>query len=272
MEHIKIQREGEQACHVGTIEVRQDRYARFRSFSFAVGAALSRTNIYSVMSGEGADCTLNGLYMGHGTQHVDHQTRIEHAAPSCTSREVYKGVLDGQSHGVFNGKVYVRPEAQKTDGKQTNRNLLLSDGARVDTKPQLEIFADDVKCTHGATVGRLDDLGTFYLRSRGITPDLARRMLTYGFAEEVLVEVQPGAGPAGTGADHLPAAGSPGAGVTMATGMRADAPSPARPGLDVARIRRDFPILETTGSRPSAGLSRQRRHQPEAPQRHRRGG
>ena len=189
VEHIKIQRESEQAYHVGTVEARLGRHARFRSFSFAVGGALSRTNIYSVMEAEGADCVLNGLYMVNGHQHVDHQTRIEHAAPNCTSREVYKGILDGQSHGVFNGKVYVRPEAQKTDGKQTNKNLLLSEGARVDTKPQLEIFADDVKCTHGATVGRLDDLALFYLRSRGVTPALARKILTYGFATDVLSEM-----------------------------------------------------------------------------------
>ncbi|MEO8199349.1 MAG: Fe-S cluster assembly protein SufD [Gemmatimonadota bacterium] len=189
VEHIKIQRESERAFHVGTVEARQTRDTRFRSFSFAIGGALARTNIYSVMQGENADCTMNGLYLLHGTQHIDHQTRIEHAEPNCTSREVYKGVLDGTSHGVFNGKVFVRPEAQKTDGKQTNKNLLLSEGAKIDTKPQLEIFADDVKCTHGATVGRLDEIGMFYLESRGIGAALARRLLTYGFAADVLAEV-----------------------------------------------------------------------------------
>ena len=190
VEHIKIQRESERAFHVGTIEARQDRDSRFRSFSFALGGALARTNIYSVMAGEGSDCTMNGLYLLHENQHIDHQTRIEHAFPNCTSREVYKGILDGNSHAVFNGKVFVRPEAQKTDGKQTNKNLLLSDGAKVDTKPQLEIFADDVKCTHGATVGRLDEIGLFYLESRGISPARARRLLTYGFAAEVLGEIE----------------------------------------------------------------------------------
>ncbi len=189
VEHIKLQRESEQAFHVGTIEARQQRDSRFKSFSFALGGALARTNVYSVMEGEGSVCTMNGLYMLHGKQHIDHQTRIEHAAPNCSSREVYKGILDGQSHAVFNGKVYVRPEAQKTDGKQTNKNLLLSDGAKVDTKPQLEIFADDVKCTHGATVGRLDEIGLFYLASRGLSAARARRMLTYGFAAEVLGEI-----------------------------------------------------------------------------------
>lgn len=189
VEHIKLQRESERAFHVGTIETRQMRHSRFRSFSFAIGSTLARTNIYSIMNGEGSDCTMNGLYLLHGNQHIDHQTRIEHAQPNCTSREVYKGVLDGSSHGVFNGKVFVRPEAQKTDGKQTNKNLLLSEGAKVDTKPQLEIYADDVKCTHGATVGRLDEIGMFYLESRGISAALARRLLTYGFAAEVLAEV-----------------------------------------------------------------------------------
>lgn len=189
VEHLKFQRESEQAFHVGTIEVKQERDSRFRSFSFALGGALARTNIYSVMAGEGSDCTMNGLYLLHENQHIDHQTRIEHAFPNCTSREVYKGILDGNSHAVFNGKVFVRPEAQKTDGKQTNKNLLLSEGAKVDTKPQLEIFADDVKCTHGATVGRLDEIGLFYLESRGISAARARRLLTYGFAAEVLGEI-----------------------------------------------------------------------------------
>nr|MBA3646572.1 SufD family Fe-S cluster assembly protein [Gemmatimonadaceae bacterium] len=131
--------------------------------------------------------------LADGTQLVDHQTRIEHVQPNCPSREVYKGILDGRSHGVFNGKVYVHPEAQKTDGKQSNNNLLLSPSARIDTKPQLEIFADDVKCTHGATVGRLDDNAMFYLNSRGIGPEAARTLLTYAFAADVLemIELEP---------------------------------------------------------------------------------
>jgi len=128
--------------------------------------------------------------MVDGSQHVDHQTRIEHVAPNCPSHELFKGILDGNSHGVFNGKVYVHPEAQKTDGKQSNNNLLLSDGARVDTKPQLEIFADDVKCTHGATVGRLDETALFYMRSRGIGPSQAKRLLTYAFAADVLEKIE----------------------------------------------------------------------------------
>jgi len=133
------------------------------------------------------------IYLADGTQHIDHQTLIDHVKPNCPSRELYKGVLDARSHGVFNGKVYVHPEAQKTDGKQSNNNLLLSANARVDTKPQLEIFADDVKCTHGATVGRLDEMAMFYLNSRGIGPDAARTLLTYAFAADVLetIELEP---------------------------------------------------------------------------------
>lgn len=186
VEHYKIQRESEKAFHVGTTEIHQDRDSEYYSFSFATGASLSRTNVLTVLDGEAATCTLNGLYMVDGTQLVDHQTRIEHVKPHCPSHEVYKGILDGRSHGVFNGKVYVHPEAQKTDGKQSNNNLLLSEHARIDTKPQLEIFADDVKCTHGATVGRLDEVALFYMKSRGIGAEAARQLLTYAFAADVL--------------------------------------------------------------------------------------
>ncbi len=190
LDHWKVQRESERAYHVGTTDVRQARDSELESFAFSLGGALSRTNTYTLLDGEGAHCTLNGLYVGHGRQHLDHQTRVEHAAPGCTSHEVYKGILDDQAHAVFNGKVYVRPEAQKTDGKQTNKNLLLSDGAKVDTKPQLEIFADDVRCTHGATVGRLDEVALFYLRSRGLPAPRARRILTYAFAADVIEEIR----------------------------------------------------------------------------------
>ena len=190
LSHLKIQRESPRAFHVGTIEAEQKRDSHYQSFSFATGAALSRTNIFTTLDGEGAGATLNGLYMLDGEQHCDHQTKIEHAQPNCFSRELYKGVLDGASHGVFNGKVYVDPIAQKTDGKQTNKVLLLSERAQVDTKPQLEIFADDVKCTHGATVGRVDETAAFYMKSRGINKELARRLLTYAFAAEVLETIE----------------------------------------------------------------------------------
>ena len=190
VEHYRVQREGRRAFHVGTIEAVQGRDSHYISFSFATGASLSRTNIYTKLAGEGCGSTLNGLYMLDGEQHCDHQTRIEHVAPNCFSREVYKGVLDERSHGVFNGKVYVHPEAQKTDGKQTNNTLLLSPEAQVDTKPQLEIFADDVKCTHGATVGRLDEMALFYMKSRGVNAEMARRLLVYAFAADVLETIE----------------------------------------------------------------------------------
>ena len=190
LEHYKIQREGRRAFHVGTTETRQARDSHYISFSFATGGSLTRTNIYTKLAGEGCGSTLNGLYMLDGEQHCDHQTRIEHAEPNCFSREVYKGVLDARSHGVFNGKVYVHPEAQKTDGKQTNNTLLLSPDAQVDTKPQLEIFADDVKCTHGATVGRLDEMALFYMKSRGVDAETARRLLIYAFAADVLETIE----------------------------------------------------------------------------------
>jgi Fe-S cluster assembly protein SufD len=187
--HYRVERESERAYHVGTTEVRQGRDSRYHSFSFATGGALSRINVYDVLAGQGCEATLDGLYLADGTQHIDHQTRIEHVAPNCGSREIYKGIMDGAAHGVFNGKVYVHPEAQKTDGKQTNNNLLLSDQAHADTKPQLEIFADDVKCTHGATVGRLDEVALFYLKSRGISAESARTLLTYAFAADVLQRI-----------------------------------------------------------------------------------
>ncbi len=190
LHHYRIQREGRRAYHVGTVEATQARDSHYVSFSFAIGAALSRTNIYTKLDGDGCGATLNGLYMLDGEQHCDHQTQILHAQPNCYSRELYKGILDGRSHGVFNGKVYVEPIAQKTDGKQTNNTLLLSERAQIDTKPQLEIFADDVKCTHGATVGRLDDQALFYMKSRGVPRELARQLLTYAFAADVLETIE----------------------------------------------------------------------------------
>jgi len=193
LDHYKIQRESTDAYHVGTVQVTQGRDSIYHSFSFAAGAALSRTNVYTKLLGTGGEARLNGLYVLDGAQHADHQTYVEHLAESCASRELYKGILDGASHGVFNGKVLVDPVAQKTDGKQTNKALLLSEKARVDTKPQLEIFADDVKCTHGATIGRLEELPLFYLKSRGIGAENARALLTYAFAAEVLetIEIDP---------------------------------------------------------------------------------
>ena len=189
LRHYKMQRESINACHVGSWYAHQAGSCAYEAFSFATGANLSRTNISTLMDGDGSHVSLDGLYLVNGKQTVDHQTNVVHAKENCTSHELYKGVLDGESHGVFNGKVYVHPEAQKTDGKQSNANLLLSDRARVDTKPQLEIYADDVKCTHGATVGPVDSTALFYLKSRGLGPSVAIRLLTYAFAAEVLEEL-----------------------------------------------------------------------------------
>ncbi|HWA59664.1 MAG TPA: Fe-S cluster assembly protein SufD [Gemmatimonadales bacterium] len=189
LEHTKIQRESEQAFHVGTTHLHQDQDSRSESFSVSFGGALCRNNLDMVLDGPGIDSQLFGMYMGRGRQELDNHTSILHAHPNCSTREVYKGILDDRSHGIFNGKIYVTPEAQKTDAKQTNRAVLLSDTARIDTKPQLEIFADDVKCTHGATVGSLDSLALFYLESRGVGALQARRILTYAFAAEVLEEI-----------------------------------------------------------------------------------
>jgi Fe-S cluster assembly protein SufD len=189
VEHTRIQRESEHAYHVGLTHVDQQRDSHYRSFSLSMGGALSRHNLHVRLNDENIETLMYGLYVTRGDQVADSHTAIYHDQPNCRSWEVYKGILDGRSRAVFNGKVFVRPEAQKTDAKQTNRNLLLSDVARVHTKPQLEIFADDVRCTHGATVGKLDELARFYARSRGIPAAAADLLLTYAFAAEVVEEV-----------------------------------------------------------------------------------
>jgi Fe-S cluster assembly protein SufD len=188
-EHTRLQREGDGAYHVGLTQVAQARGSHYRSFTLAMGAAISRHNLHVQLNAPGIETLMYGLYLARGEQVVDNHTAIFHDHPHCNSWEVYKGVLDGRARAVFNGKVFVKPEAQKTDAKQTNRNLLLSAAAKVDTKPQLEIFADDVKCTHGATVGFLDPSAQFYLRSRGLPAEAAQRLLTYAFAGEVVNEV-----------------------------------------------------------------------------------
>jgi Fe-S cluster assembly protein SufD len=186
LDHYKLQEEGARAFHIALTQVQHGRDSRFNSHSVAVGAALARNDVRALFTGEGGECTLNGLYMATGKQHLDNRTLIDHQSPHCTSRELYKGVLEGQSRGVFSGRVLVRHGAQKTDATQINKNLLLSDEALVDTKPQLEIFADDVKCAHGAAVGQLDEDALFYLRSRGIGQHAAKSLLTYAFASEMV--------------------------------------------------------------------------------------
>ena len=189
VEHTRIQRESGAAYHVGLTQVEQGRDSHYRSFTLSLGGAIARHDLRTRLGAENVECLLYGLYLGRDDQLVDNHTAIRHEYPNCRSWEVYKGILDDRSHAVFNGKVFVTPEAQKTDAKQTNRNLLLSETARVDTKPQLEIFADDVKCTHGATVGRLDEIAFFYMQSRGIPRALAQQLLIYAFAAEVVDEV-----------------------------------------------------------------------------------
>jgi Fe-S cluster assembly protein SufD len=193
VEHCKIQRESETAYHIGSIHVAQERDSVFSSNSISLGGALVRNDIEVSLNSDGGDCTLNGLYVTRGRQHVDNHTRIVHARPHCTSRELYKGILDNASSGVFNGGIVVRKDAQKTNARQTNKNLLLSEDALVNTRPQLEIFADDVKCTHGATIGQLSQEELFYLRSRGIGEESARTLLTYAFASEIVggIRVKP---------------------------------------------------------------------------------
>ena len=189
VEHTRIQRESEEAFHLGLTHVSQARDSHYRNFSFAMGGAIARHDLRSHLDAANVESLLYGLYFGRNDQLVDNHTAIFHDHPNCRSWEVYKGILDGKSHGVFNGKIFVTPEAQKTDAKQTNRALLLSETAKIDTKPQLEIFADDVKCTHGATVGALNQNMLFYLQSRCIPLAAARRFLTYAFAAEVVAEV-----------------------------------------------------------------------------------
>lgn len=190
LEHVKFQDESRQAYHIAALHAHLGRTSNFVSHSFALGAKLSRNNIRTNLAGEGLEAVLNGLYLTNGDQLADHHMIVEHAQPNCASHEYFNGILDGKSKGVFHGRIYVHPIAQKTDAKQTNKNLLLSDDATADTKPQLEIYADDVKCTHGATVGQLNPESIFYLRSRGIGPDKARRMLIHSFAGEITERVR----------------------------------------------------------------------------------
>jgi len=190
--HYMIEREDTQALNVSTLRIEQERNANVESHSVLLGGALVRNNVHPVLAGEGGECLINGLYIGKGRQHMDNYMLVEHAQPHCNSRQFYNGILDEQAHGVFHGRIIVHKDAQKTDAKQTNRNLLLSDEAQIDTKPQLEIYADDVKCTHGATIGQVEENALFYLRSRGLDEVAARRLLLYAFASECLERMRTG--------------------------------------------------------------------------------
>jgi Fe-S cluster assembly protein SufD len=199
--HYMIEREHRRAFNISTLRIQQQRSANIASHSLLLGGGLVRNNVHPVLAGEGGECLINGLFVGEGRQHLDNYMYVEHASPHCSSRQFYNGILDGHAHGVFHGRIIVHKDAQKTDAKQTNRNLLLSDDAQIDTKPQLEIYADDVKCTHGATIGQIEENALFYLRSRGLDEVSARRLLLLAFATECLDRMKPGV--ARSHAEHL---------------------------------------------------------------------
>jgi Fe-S cluster assembly protein SufD len=190
--HYMIVRESERTFNVSTLRIQQARTSNVATHSVLLGGQLVRNNVHPVLAGEGAECLINGLFMANGRQHMDNYMLVEHASPHCDSRQFYNGILNGNAHGVFHGRIIVHKDAQKTDAKQTNRNLLLCDDAQIDTKPQLEIYADDVKCTHGATIGQVDESALFYLRSRGLDEVSAKHLLLQAFANECLDRMHPG--------------------------------------------------------------------------------
>lgn len=188
--HYKMQRESRQQYHIATLASRQARDSQWLNHNISLGGGLARNDIHAQLLGDQAHVTMNGLYLVNGDQHVDNHTRVDHAVPHTSSEELYKGVLDDKSHAVFNGKVYVHPDAQKTDANQANHNLLMSRGAEIDTKPEMEIYADDVVCGHGSTVGQLDQSQLFFLRTRGLDEVAARSLLTFAFAADVIERIQ----------------------------------------------------------------------------------
>jgi Fe-S cluster assembly protein SufD len=190
LDHYKAQEEASQAFHIAITQAVLGRNSNFSTHYVGLGGALVRNEVRVRFDAENGEATVNGLYLAGDSQHIDNFTVIDHAQAHCASHELYKGILDGRAKGVFNGKIFVRLHAQKTDAKQTNQTLLLSDDATINTKPQLEIFADDVKCTHGATVGQLDAQQLFYLRSRGIDSEQARALLTFAFANDIVGRIK----------------------------------------------------------------------------------
>lgn len=193
VDHCRVECESHSAYHVSTVFVRQERSSAVTSRSIAIGGAIARSETHVILGGEGASITLDGLFAGTGTQHLDNQTVIDHVAPHCESYELYKGVLDQNARGVFDGRIIVRPGAVKTLSRQENRNLLLSETAIVDSKPTLEIHNDDVKCNHGSTIGQIEPEPLFYLRSRGLSEEDARNLLIHAFASEIVdrMKVEP---------------------------------------------------------------------------------
>jgi len=190
VEHYRLQAESEHALHVGAVVAQQERGSNVTYHAVSLGGAMARNDVEVTLGGAGADCNLSGLYLTHGRQHVDNDTTIDHASPHSTSRETYKGVLEDTSRAVFSGRIIVRQDAQKVVARQTNKNLLLSENATVNTKPQLQINADDVKCFHGATVGMLDEDAVFYLRSRGLDQDAARSLLVHAFVSDLVADMK----------------------------------------------------------------------------------
>lgn len=189
LEHVKIQCESEAAFHIANTKIMAEANSNFKTHSLAFGGRVARCDYLTTLNGEGIECTLNGLYMPHGKQHVDHRLTVEHTKPRCTSHQLYKGILNDEARAVFRGKFHVHQDAQKTDAYQSNKNLLLSNNAEINTRPQLEIYADDVKCSHGATIGRLDQDQIFYLRSRCMNVESARSLLVYAFAHEIVDQI-----------------------------------------------------------------------------------
>ena len=189
-DYYRLQREGRAAFHTGTFDADLDRGARLTAHAVILGGSLIRNNVHVALNGEGAECVLNGLYLAGDKQHVDNFTEIDHLKPRATSFELYKGILNGAAHGVFNGKIVVHKDAQKSNARQVNKNLLLSENAVVNTKPQLEIYADDVKCSHGSTIGQLDADALFYLRTRGLGAAEARSLLSFAFAGDVVGRIK----------------------------------------------------------------------------------
>ncbi|MTI22673.1 Fe-S cluster assembly protein SufD [Fulvivirga sp. RKSG066] len=190
VEYYKLQNNKDTAYHVGTTQVHQERSSRFSAYTFTLNGAMIRNNMNIVVDGEGCESNMYGLYLINGNTHVDNHTEVDHIKPNCVSNELYKGILDDSSHGVFNGKVFVRQEAQKTNAFQSNKNILLSDTSVMNSKPQLEIWADDVKCSHGCTTGQLDEDGMFYLRARGLSVESARALMLYAFAVDVVSSIK----------------------------------------------------------------------------------
>ena len=263
--YFKVQDEGAQAIHLAAVNAAVGKAGSFDSFVLTTGGGLSRHEITVSLDAPGATCRLDGCYLGRNRQHIDNTTDIRHAAPETTSSETYKGVLDEQAHGVFQGRITVQPHAQKIDGHQLNKTILLSDRAEMDTKPELEIYADDVKCSHGATIGELDENAVFYLRARGIGLAEARQMLVEGFIEDLIGAVDDPARSRSLPRPcaRLAGASEPGdrrmtaAAVALSeTAQRADSgPGAGPPG---------FPDPGAAGPRPPPGVPGQRRHRPEA--------